>query len=347
MPDKPRFRVGAAGLDPRDCRLIEIVFRHSSYNRYAFGLMPAPRPDDIDLLIANPQDPAGEAAMHAVRVSARPIPVVEALPAGVPLPAGAALALDRLTLQLLPMLNRLVDQGGLAAAAPATADAPRPTPLPQSGLPAAPAVRSAWSAQPPGARPAAQPAVAAPDVAPASAPAPSNLVSLPLRSLDPPFVQRLRVLVVDDSPTVRRQLTIALDRMGIASETVDCATAALERLAAQHFDLALLDIVMPDMDGYRLTREIRRNRALRQLPVIILTSRSSPFDLARGALAGCDTYLTKPVPFRALEAAVLKQLRRSLAIDDLAGLVRPSVPPAELAAAPPPPGVLSRLFGRP
>lgn len=319
MPDKPRFRVGAAGLDPRDCRLIEIVFRHSSYNRYAFGLAPVPRPADIDLLIANPRDPAGEAAVLAVRASARPVPIVEAMPAGVPLPDRSAIALDRLTLQLLPLLNRLVEQGGLAAATDAAAPADETERSPR-------------------------PMVVAP--APAPAPAPSNLVSLPLRSLDPPFVQRLRVLVVDDSPTVRRQLTIALDRMGIASEAVDCATSALERLSAQHFDLALLDIVMPDMDGYRLTREIRRNRALRQLPVIILTSRSSPFDLARGALAGCDTYLTKPVPFRALEAAVLKQLRRSLAIDDLAGFVRPSVPAAEPAATPAPAGMLSRLFGR-
>jgi twitching motility two-component system response regulator PilG len=168
-----------------------------------------------------------------------------------------------------------------------------------------------------------------------------------MRGVDPPFAQRLRVLVVDDSPTVRRQLSVAFDRMGIASEAVDSAAAALEQLAVQHFDLALLDIVMPDMDGYRLTREIRRNRALRQLPIIILTSRSSPFDLARGALAGCDTYLTKPVPYRALEAAVRKQLRRALAIDDLGALVR--IPPqaGESTAAPTArPGLVARLFGR-
>jgi DNA-binding response OmpR family regulator len=58
------------------------------------------------------------------------------------------------------------------------------------------------------------------------------------------------------------------------------------------------------------------------MPVIILTSRSSPFDLARGALSGCDAYLTKPVPFRALESAVAKQLRRSLATEDLGDLMR-------------------------
>jgi twitching motility two-component system response regulator PilG len=138
--------------------------------------------------------------------------------------------------------------------------------------------------------------------------------------------------------------------MGIACECAESGAEALERLGEDHFDLALVDVVMPDMDGYRLTREIKRNRRLRQMPVIILTSRSSPFDLARGALAGCDTYLTKPVPFRALEAAVVKQMRRSLAIDDLTGLIRTSTAlPASPAAPAPAAGAASRLaklFGR-
>jgi DNA-binding response OmpR family regulator len=107
---------------------------------------------------------------------------------------------------------------------------------------------------------------------------------------------------------------------------------------------------MPDMDGYQLTRAIKRNRQWRQLPIIILTSRSSPFDLARGALAGCDTYLTKPVPYRALEAAVIKQLRRALAIDDLSGLVRTATQPVAPSMAEEPPsaprGVMARLFRR-
>jgi CheY-like chemotaxis protein len=278
------------------------------------------------------------------------VPVVVAVPRGGVLPPGPAIAIDRLTLQLLPILNRMVEEpGALPAAEPVNAPASvAPTPaLPASAPPAAP------SAEPPPAPPA-PPASSAPPAPPASSassapPAPprSNLLSLPMRGVDPPFAQRLRVLVVDDSPTVRRQLSVAFDRMGIASEAVDSAAAALEQLAVQHFDLALLDIVMPDMDGYRLTREIRRNRALRQLPIIILTSRSSPFDLARGALAGCDTYLTKPVPYRALEAAVRKQLRRALAIDDLGALVRMPPQAGENASAPTArPGLVARLFGR-
>lgn len=155
----------------------------------------------------------------------------------------------------------------------------------------------------------------------------SNLVAFPMGGPVPgpaatEAAPRLRALIVDDSPTVRQQLTAAFERMGMDVVSADSASAALEHLRGGHFDLALVDVVMPDMDGYKLTREIKRNKQLRQMPVIILTSKTSPFDLARGALAGCDSYLSKPVPLRALEAAVLKQLRKSLAIDDLSTLIR-------------------------
>jgi CheY-like chemotaxis protein len=369
MSDKPRHRVGVAGLDPRETRLIEIVFRHSRYNRHAFELVTDALPGAVDLLIASAVEPAGQRAIAAARAAARPIPVIVAVPRGGSAPDGPSIAIDRLTLQLLPVLNRVVEQMAhepqvasqprepaprgvpappVVAAAPrpeqrADAEQPSPSPLSSPLSPSQSQSRSqpgdplAAAAAP---VPAAQPADAAPTPR-------SNLLSLPMRGVDPPFAQRLRVLVVDDSPTVRRQLSVAFDRMGIASEAVASAAQALEQLADRHFDLALLDIVMPDMDGYRLTREIRRKPALRQLPIIILTSRSSPFDLARGALAGCDTYLTKPVPFRALEAAVRKQLRRALAIDDLGALVRMPAQPDEAAAAPAPrPGLVARLFGR-
>jgi CheY-like chemotaxis protein len=157
-----------------------------------------------------------------------------------------------------------------------------------------------------------------------------NLVKFPSPEGVP---QRLRALVVDDSPTVRQQLSAALGKMGLHAESVASAREALDTLATQHFDIALFDVVMPEMDGYKLTREVKKNRALRSMPVVILTSKSSPFDLARGALAGCDTYLTKPVPLKQLEAALVKLLRKSLAIDDLSQLMR-LTPPAQDSAGP-------------
>lgn len=122
--------------------------------------------------------------------------------------------------------------------------------------------------------------------------------------------RRPRALIVDDSPTVRRQLSLALHQIGLDSEAVASAREALEVLAMRRYELVLADVVMPDMDGYRLTRTIKRNRALRGIPVVILTSRSSPFDLARGALAGCNSYLVKPVSMQALRDTVQRQLRK-------------------------------------
>ncbi|ODS97259.1 MAG: hypothetical protein ABS56_09735 [Lautropia sp. SCN 69-89] len=122
--------------------------------------------------------------------------------------------------------------------------------------------------------------------------------------------RRPRALIVDDSPTVRRQLSLALHQIGLDSEAVASAREALEVLAMRRYEMVLADVVMPDMDGYRLTRTIKRNRALRGMPVVILTSRSSPFDLARGALAGCNSYLVKPVSMQSLRDTVQRHLKK-------------------------------------
>jgi two-component system cell cycle response regulator len=117
-----------------------------------------------------------------------------------------------------------------------------------------------------------------------------------------------RALLVDDSPTVRRQLAVALQRMGVGS-----AAEALDALAKRRYELVFVDVIMPVMDGYQLTRAIKREPATRGTPVVILTSRSSPFDLARGALAGCNSYLVKPVALQSLRDTVFRHLRKPAA----------------------------------
>ena len=145
-----------------------------------------------------------------------------------------------------------------------------------------------------------------------------------------PRRERLRALVVDDSPTVRMQLVKTIERMGMDCDAAEGGEAALAHLANQSYQIIFVDVVMPDMDGYKLTREIKRNKAHKGTPVIILTSKSSPFDRARGALAGCDTYLTKPVELKRLFEATVMCLTKSMAVSDLTGLVRdPSAPVAQ------------------
>jgi two-component system cell cycle response regulator len=126
----------------------------------------------------------------------------------------------------------------------------------------------------------------------------------------------LRAIIVDDSLAVREQLRAALDRLGFSCDQAGSAAEAQTLLAGRTYDLALLDVVMPGMDGYELCRKIKQDPSKREMPVVMLTSRSSPFDRARGVLAGCNSYLTKPITwddFRAaLDRALLKSVRNDL-----------------------------------
>lgn len=128
-------------------------------------------------------------------------------------------------------------------------------------------------------------------------------------------VQPLRALVVDDSATVREQLKMALDRAGLTADLAEDAERASALLQQRSYDIAFLDVVMPGTDGYELCRRIKQNTYTRGLPVLLLTSRSSPFDRARGALAGCDSYLVKPVTWEAFYQALDRALTRSFRND--------------------------------
>lgn len=337
MEERPVGTVRVAGLDPRDLRVIGFVLRHCDFNRYSYRIEAeagdGPADAGADLVLANRHDPEG--ARLWARAASLPDPAarIELIPRGAAPTGGDAIAIDRLAVQLLPVLNRVFEQrlsmAASTARAPAEADA---------GLPERETERLSEELVEQFAEDLADDLADelgdelgdefkgelqdelsreiaeefSVDAGAAKAPSASDEsgrgLGAEVDSED--GEQAARVLIVDDSATVRRQIGVALDRLGLRHEAVGSAAQALERLAREPFDLALVDVMMPDTDGYRLTREIRRDRRVRHLPVIILTSRSSPFDLARGALAGCDAYLTKPVPFRALEAAVRKQLRR-------------------------------------
>jgi two-component system, cell cycle response regulator len=167
-----------------------------------------------------------------------------------------------------------------------------------------------------------------------AAPKPAPVQTAP--SIQNPVVQlvpkkapeRLRALVVDDSPTVRTQLAQIVERIGMRCDIASGGQEALNQLSTNTYNIIFVDVVMPDMDGYTLTRSIKRDRQHKATPVIILTSKSSPFDRARGALAGCDTYLTKPVELKRLFEATAQCLRKSMAVDDLEGLITdPTVKP--------------------
>lgn len=117
-----------------------------------------------------------------------------------------------------------------------------------------------------------------------------------------------RILLVEDEDAIARTLEYALHAEGF--QTVHALTGgdALRLAAAQAFDLAVLDVGLPDIGGFALCRELRRGR---DLPVIFLTARDAEADRVLGLEIGADDYITKPFSPRELVARVRAVLRRA------------------------------------
>jgi two-component system chemotaxis response regulator CheY len=109
-------------------------------------------------------------------------------------------------------------------------------------------------------------------------------------------MQRHRILIVEDSPTMRQLLRFALKRLpGVeVVEAVD-GMDGLRKLTSDPFDLALVDINMPVMDGLKLIHLIREEESLRAMPIVVITTEGAEGDRARALALGADEYLTKPV----------------------------------------------------
>lgn len=119
--------------------------------------------------------------------------------------------------------------------------------------------------------------------------------------------RRPRLLVVDDSTIARTQVRSLLSLQGCDAVEAENVSDGLAKLAAERFDAVLMDVVMPGEDGYDGCRKVKaQTRAAGGVPVVMLTSKSSPFDRIRGKMAGCDAYLAKPVDVQQL-AQVLAQ----------------------------------------
>jgi twitching motility two-component system response regulator PilG len=117
-----------------------------------------------------------------------------------------------------------------------------------------------------------------------------------------------RILIVDDSEVVRSQLRALLGRQGFSIvEAVD-VPSALEAASAGSIDCVFMDVVMPGVDGYEGCREIKKLQRQKVVPVVMLTSKSSPFDRIRGRMAGCDAYLGKPVNDQDLKQVLARVL---------------------------------------
>jgi len=104
----------------------------------------------------------------------------------------------------------------------------------------------------------------------------------------------LKVMVVDDSKTIRRSAESLLTKAGCEVVTAGDGFESLAKIAEHEPDIIFVDIMMPRLDGYQACALIKNNSKFRNTPVIMLTSKDSIFDRARGRLVGSEQYLTKP-----------------------------------------------------
>lgn len=119
------------------------------------------------------------------------------------------------------------------------------------------------------------------------------------------------ILVVDDDPNLREVVRYALSREGFRVEEAQNGEEALRRWRALKPDLLVLDVLMPEMDGLAVCREIRRESTV---PIVFLSSRDEELDRVLGLELGGDDYISKPFSTRELVSRVRAVLRRSKAV---------------------------------
>jgi len=107
-------------------------------------------------------------------------------------------------------------------------------------------------------------------------------------------LQGLKVMVIDDSKTIRRTAENLLKKQGCEVITATDGFEALAKIAEHKPDIIFVDIMMPRLDGYQTCALIKHNKSFRDTPVIMLSSKDSIFDKARGRIVGSEQYLTKP-----------------------------------------------------
>ena len=119
------------------------------------------------------------------------------------------------------------------------------------------------------------------------------------------------IYVVEDDANIREIETIALKNGGHTVEGASCARELFEKIEEKVPDLAIVDIMLPDKDGYEIVKELRGNLATVHLPIIMVTAKSTEMDMVKGLDIGADDYIKKPFSVMELITRVRALLRRT------------------------------------
>jgi len=117
-----------------------------------------------------------------------------------------------------------------------------------------------------------------------------------------------KILVVEDEESLLKLESILLTSKGYEVRGVPNGQAALDAIAEERPDLVLLDIMLPEIDGFEVCRRIKSDAATRDIPVVMLTAKKTRDDMARGEKVGADWYITKPFK----SAMVIETIQRFL-----------------------------------
>ena len=123
-------------------------------------------------------------------------------------------------------------------------------------------------------------------------------------------MNRLSILVVEDEPDIRDLIGYLLEKEGYKVTTAADGAVALQKLANDEFDLLLLDLMLPEVDGLEVCRKVKADRKTAELPIIMLTAKGEESDVITGFNLGADDYIIKPFSPRVLCARIKAVLRR-------------------------------------
>ena len=125
-------------------------------------------------------------------------------------------------------------------------------------------------------------------------------------------MEKKQILIVEDNPTMRQLLVFAVRRLKDVNivEATD-GMDGLRKVSSDHFDLALIDINMPVMDGLKLISMIRGDETLNQLPIVVITTEGASEDRDRALDLGANEYLTKPIQANRVLAVAQELLNKS------------------------------------
>ena len=125
--------------------------------------------------------------------------------------------------------------------------------------------------------------------------------------MTPKLTPRIKILIVDDDAHIAELITLYLNKEGYETKEVRSGRQAVEMFPAYSPHLVLLDLMLPEMDGYQVCQEIRK---ISSVPIIMLTARGETFDKVLGLEMGADDYIVKPFDTKELVARVKAVLRR-------------------------------------